>query len=70
MHLRTRKFDPRIVFASQTWESMGRQGMFLFCGQILFFAIKASFKKCKRQLFCRAWPVKQLCGRYGEQRAI
>lgn len=30
-------------FPSQTWESTEGQGMFLFSGQILFSAIKASF---------------------------
>lgn len=50
LHLRTLQFDPIIVFASQTRESVERQGMFLFWGQILFFVIKASFNKYKRQL--------------------
>lgn len=68
--LRTPQFDSVIASASQTWESMGRQGLF-FWGQILFSAIKASFKKCKRQLpVCRAWPVKQLRGRHREGRTV
>lgn len=42
-----------------------------FCGQIVFSAIKASFKKCKRQLLvCRVWPVKQLRGRHKEERTM
>lgn len=60
----------RNCFISQTWKSMERQGMFLFCGQILFFATKASFKKCKSRLFYRAWPVKQQCGRCRAQGTI
>lgn len=46
LHLRMLQFDSIIASASQTWESMERQGMF-FRGHILFSAIKASFKKCQ-----------------------
>lgn len=44
-----------------------KEGDVLLCDQILFFAVKASFKKCKRQLVCRSWLAKELCGRENEK---